>query len=103
MAGTWSGTVTGSTGSQGIRFRLRDIGGQISGTAQWEHGRIHTGLRGTLEGSTLTLVHTPGTGNLITTYEGTIAGDTFDGTVTDMLGDVPAPGGPAEFQTTRED
>ena len=102
-AGTWSGTVTGATGSQGLRFVLRDIGGVISGTAQWEHGRIHTGLRGEVSGDTLTLVHTPGTGNLVTTYEGTIDGDTFTGTVTDMLGEAPAPAGPSDFEVTRDE
>ena len=103
IAGTWVGTVTGSTGSQGLRLRLRDLGGQISGTAQWEHGRIHTGLRGTLEGDTLTLVNTLTTGNLITTFEGTVSGSTYTGTVVDMFGDMPAPAGPSTFELTREE
>ena len=103
VAGAWTGTITASTGTQDFRLNLREIGAEISGTARWEHGRIQMGLRGTREGDAVTLIHTPGTGDLTTIYEATIDGDTMTGTVTDTFGDQPAPGGPSSFEVAREE
>ena len=81
VAGTWVGTIETSGSTQEIRFTLRDLrsrGGEISGTALWENGKIDNGLRGAFEGDTLTLDDSLVNG--INVYEGTVSGDTFSGT-----------------------
>ena len=102
LAGTWVGTIETNGNTQEIRFVLRDLrsrGGEISGTALWESGKVDNGLRGTLEGDLLMLDDLLVNG--INVYEGTVNGDVFTGTWTT----VPRLEGqsPGTFEVTREE
>jgi hypothetical protein len=102
MAGTWVGTIETNGSTQEIQFVLRDLrsrGGDISGTALWESGKVDNGLRGAFEGDTLTLDDSLVNG--INVYEGTVNGDVFTGTWTT----VPRLEGqsPGTFEVTREE
>jgi len=102
LAGTWVGTIETNGSTQEIRFVLRDLrsrGGEISGTALWESGKVDNGLRGAFEGDTLTLDDSLVSG--INVYEGTVNGDVFTGT----WATVPRLEGqsPGTFEVTREE
>jgi len=102
LAGTWVGTIESNGRTQEIRFVLRDLrsrGGDISGTALWENGKIDNGLRGAFEGDTLTLDDSLVNG--INLYEGTVDGDVFTGTWRTVLADAPVSTG--TFEVTREE
>lgn len=100
MSGDWRGTVVESTGSQGIRFVLLEIAGTISGDVLYERGKVDNGVTGTWNGDTVKLVYKARTTTLTTTYEGTVSGGTFAGTVSREIGGQSAPGG--TFEVTRE-